>query len=65
MNHKSQVIRCGKIKIELYWSIIRPITTYPCGTWLLKGTVENKESVTKDFWSYIRKRRYMENQIND
>jgi hypothetical protein len=26
----------------LYWSIIRPIVTYSCETWVLKGTVKNK-----------------------
>ena len=28
--------------MELYWSIIRPIVTYACGLWVLKGTIKNK-----------------------
>jgi hypothetical protein len=28
-----------KLKIKLYWSIIRPTVTYDCETWVLKGTV--------------------------
>ena len=31
-----------KSKLTLYWSIIRPIITYCCETWVLKGTVKNK-----------------------
>jgi hypothetical protein len=26
----------------LYWSIIRPIVTYACETWVLKGTIKSK-----------------------
>jgi 16S rRNA C1402 N4-methylase RsmH len=26
----------------LYWSIIRPIVTYACETWVLKETIKNK-----------------------
>jgi len=28
--------------MKLYWSIIRPIVTYACETWVLKETTENK-----------------------
>jgi len=31
-----------KLKIKLYWSIIRPIVTYACETWGLKETIKNK-----------------------
>jgi len=31
-----------KSKLKLYWSIIRPITTYACETWVLKETIKNK-----------------------
>ena len=57
-----------KSKLKLYWSIIRPIITYACETWVLKGNVNIKLMVferkvlRKIFWSYKRKRRYMENQ---
>jgi hypothetical protein len=26
----------------LYWSIIRPVVTYACETWVLKETIKNK-----------------------
>ena len=29
-----------KSKLKLYWSIVRPIITYACETWVLKGTVK-------------------------
>ena len=29
-------------KLKLYWSIIRPIVTYGCETWVLKETIKNK-----------------------
>ena len=57
-----------KLKMKLYWSIIRPIVTYACETWVLKETIKNKlngiwkESAKKDLWSYKRKRWYMEDQ---
>jgi hypothetical protein len=31
-----------KLKIKLYWSIIRPTVTYACETWVLKETIKNK-----------------------
>ena len=31
-----------KSKLKLYWSIIRPIVTYACKTWVLKKTIKNK-----------------------
>jgi len=57
-----------KSKLELYWNIIQQIITYACDTWVLGETIKKqvngiwKESVKKDFWSYKRKRRYVENQ---
>jgi hypothetical protein len=29
-------------KLKLYWSVIRPIVTYACETWVLKETIKNK-----------------------
>jgi hypothetical protein len=29
-----------KSKMKLYWSIIRPIVTYACETWVLKETIK-------------------------
>ena len=57
-----------KSKLKLYWTIIRPTVTYACEAWVLKVTIKKKvngiwkRSVKKDFWSYKRKRWYMENQ---
>jgi len=31
-----------KLKMKLCWSIIRPIVTYACETWVLKETIKNK-----------------------
>ena len=31
-----------KLKMKLYWSIIRLVVTYPCETWVLKETIKNK-----------------------
>jgi len=31
-----------KLKMKLYWSIIRPIVTYACETWVLKETIKTK-----------------------
>ena len=31
--------------MKLYWSIIRPIITYACETWVLKDTIKNKLTV--------------------
>jgi len=64
---KSRLV-CKKSKLKLYCSIIRPAVTYGCETWVWKGTIKIqgngiwKESIKKDFWSYKRKRWYMENQ---
>ena len=41
---KSRLIS-KKLKIKLYWSIIRPIVTYACETWVLKETIKNKRRV--------------------
>jgi hypothetical protein len=32
-----------KSKLKLYWSIIRPIVTYACRTWVLKETKKKKQ----------------------
>ena len=31
-----------KLKVKLYWSIIRPTVTYGCETWVLKETIKTK-----------------------
>jgi hypothetical protein len=31
-----------KSKLKVYWSIIRPIVTYGCETWVMKETIKNK-----------------------
>jgi hypothetical protein len=31
-----------KSKLKFYWSIIRPIVTYGCEVWVLKGTIKNQ-----------------------
>jgi hypothetical protein len=31
-----------KSKLKLYWSIIRPIVTYACETWVLKETIKKQ-----------------------
>jgi len=31
-----------KLKMKLYWSIIRPIITHAYETWVLKETIKNK-----------------------
>jgi len=31
-----------KSKLKLYWSIIRPIITYACEAWVLKGTIKKQ-----------------------
>jgi len=31
-----------KSKLKLYCSVIRPIVTYTCETWVLKETIKNK-----------------------
>ena len=40
-NFESRLVS-KKSKLKLYWSIIRPIVTYACEVWVLKGTVKNK-----------------------
>jgi hypothetical protein len=30
-------------KLKLYYTVIRPIVTYSCETWILKETIINKE----------------------
>jgi hypothetical protein len=32
-----------KSKLELYWSSVRPVMTYSCETWVLKGTIKKKQ----------------------
>jgi hypothetical protein len=59
---------CETWGLKLYCSIIRPTVTYGCETWVLKETIKNKlmvferEVLRRIFWSYKRKRWYMENQ---
>ena len=36
-----------KLKMILYWSIIRPTVTYGCETWGLEGNVKNRFMVFK------------------
>jgi hypothetical protein len=31
-----------KSKLKLYWSIIRPIVTYACETWVLKENIKKQ-----------------------
>jgi hypothetical protein len=31
-----------KSNLKLYWSIIRPVVTYGCETWVLKGTIKKQ-----------------------
>ena len=31
-----------KLKMKLYWSIIRPIVTYGCEMWVLRETIKTK-----------------------
>jgi len=31
-----------KSKLKLYWSIIRPVVTYACGTWVMKETIKKQ-----------------------
>jgi len=38
---KSRLV-CKKLKLKLYWSIIRPIVTHACEIWVLKETIQNK-----------------------
>jgi hypothetical protein len=33
-----------KSKLKLYWSIIRPIVTYACKTWVLKETIKKQSN---------------------
>jgi hypothetical protein len=35
---KSRLVS-NKSKMKLYWSIIRPVVTYACETWVLKETI--------------------------
>ena len=34
-----------KSKLKLYWSVIRPVVVYGCGTWALKGNIIQRLSV--------------------
>jgi hypothetical protein len=34
-----------KPKLKLYWSVTRPIVTYACETWVLKGNKKNKFNI--------------------
>jgi len=38
---KSRLVQ-KKSKLKLYWSVIRPIVTYSCETWVLKETVKKQ-----------------------
>ena len=42
-----------KFKTKLYWSILRPIVTYDCETWVLKETIKNKVMLFE--WKVLRK----------
>ena len=34
-----------KPKLKLYWSVIRPVVVYGCGTWVLKESIIQRLSV--------------------
>jgi len=36
------VLLSKKYKFKLYWTLIRPIVTYPCETWVLKENIIQK-----------------------
>jgi ABC-type polysaccharide/polyol phosphate export permease len=33
-----------KSKLKLYWSIIKPIVTYACETWVFKETIKKQSN---------------------
>ena len=33
---------CKTAKLKLYFSVIRPVVTYACETWILKETIINR-----------------------
>jgi len=38
-------LECRKSKLNLYWSVIRPIVVYGCETWILKESIIQRHSV--------------------
>jgi hypothetical protein len=45
-----------KTKIKIYWTLVRPVITYACETWVLKEAIKQKLLV------FERKRWYVEDQ---
>ena len=41
-----------KLKMKLYWSIIRPTVTYACEKWVLEETIKNKLMVFE--WKVLK-----------
>jgi hypothetical protein len=45
-----------KLKMKLYWSIIRPIVTYACETWVLKETMVFERKVLRKIFGPTKDR---------
>jgi hypothetical protein len=42
MFHIKLISRGAKLKLRVYWSVVRPVVTYACETWALKDSEINK-----------------------
>jgi hypothetical protein len=56
-----------KSRLKLYCSVVRPIVTYACEVWVLKGTIKSKlmvfeRKVLRKIFGPTKERWYMENQ---